>query len=138
TASLASLALCLGASQFSANAACTNGPGTYTGQQTCTTAGTSNFSMTGPSTITVPNSGGISDGIHVDVTGNSGSATAAISDTTIVNNNTTGPGSLGIDIVVDSSSAAGNVALTMTGTNSVRTANGNTILANDRGTGSST
>jgi hypothetical protein len=130
--------LCLGTSQFPASAACSNGPGTYTGQQTCTNAGASNFTITGPSTITVPNTGGATDGIHVEVTGNAGAATAAISDSTITNNNTTGPGSLGINLVIGSSAATGSATLTMTGTNSIRTANGNTILANNRGSGDAT
>jgi autotransporter family porin len=121
-----------------ANAACTNGPNTYTGTQACTNSGVSNFTITGPSTIRVPDAAGINDGIHVEVTGNAASATAAISDTTIINNDPTGPGSLGINVVITPSAAAGNASLTMMGTNSITTTNGNTVLANNRGSGRAT
>jgi autotransporter family porin len=140
--SIAATVLCLSASFSPASAACgTNGPGTFTGQQSCQPAAgaNANFTLIGPSTITVGPAGALSDGVHVEASGG-GSATATINGgtgpNTIINNNPAAPNSLGINVVVGS--GGGSASVTMTGTNTITTTNGGAVLANNRGSGNST
>lgn len=134
---IALLMVCVGSLFSSADAACTNGPTNYNSAVACSNAGASNLTMTGPSTVTITNSGGAQTGILAEVTGNTASVTATINDTTVINNNATSP-SLGIYVHVASGSATGNGTLTMSRANSVTTANGTAILVNVLGSGNAT
>jgi outer membrane autotransporter protein len=114
----------------------------------CTAAtNASNVNVTvGPSTgiltINISASGGASDGIHADTggTGNTGNATATVSNTTIDNQRTTDP-SLGINVVSGGavgSNSPGTATLNMSGTNRISTVAGGGTIANARGIGNAT
>ncbi len=140
--SLTALSLALIASQSlvtEASAACgVNPAGNFTAPVLCTQAGNANLVLGGPSTVTITNAAGTQDAIRADVTGNIGSATATVSNTTVINNDTTYP-SIGIYALISTfTSPTGNATLNLSGTNNVTTANGTTVEANNRGTGAST
>lgn len=122
-----------------ANAACgINSPGNFTAPVLCVQPGNANMTLTGPSTVTISNITGTQDAIRSEVTGNSGSATATLSDVIVINNDTTYP-SIGIYVLVSTfTTSTGNGTLNLSGVNDVTTANGTTVEVNVRGTGSAT
>src|SRR5690606_12134940 len=84
------------------------------------------------------NQTGTQNAILSETTGNSGSATATISDVTVENNDTTYP-SIGIYVLVSTfTTPTGNGTLNLSGVNNVTTANGTTVVVNVRGTGNAT
>ena len=97
------------------------------------------MTVVGPSTITIGTAGTNVFGIDISVTNPAASATATVSDVTIVNNNATGGNSIGINVATAAGGTTGNAVLNMSGTNDITTALGNDILANARGaTGNAT
>ncbi len=122
-----------------ADAACgINAPGIFTNPVQCVQPGNANMTLTGPSTITLSNQTGTQNAILSETTGNSGSATATISDVTVENNDTTYP-SIGIYVLVSTfTTPTGNGTLNLSGVNNVTTANGTTVEVNVRGTGNAT
>lgn len=120
-----------------AQAACNNVAGNFTAPVVCSSVGTTNLVLPGPSTVTVNEAAGTQAAVLSEVTGNSGSANATISDVTVVNNDTTYP-SIGIYTLVSPGASTGNGTLTLSGTNSVTTANGTSVEVNVRGTGAAT
>jgi outer membrane autotransporter protein len=122
-----------------ANAACgPNGPGDFFSPILCVQPGNASLTLFGPSTVTISNATGTQDAIRAQVNGNTGTATITVSDTTVINNDNTYP-SIGIyALIATFTTPTGNAVLNLSGTNSITTANGTTVEANNRGTGAST
>ena len=140
TTCLVSVLVGAGALLSPAHAACgVNAPGNFTATVSCSSAAANFLTLTGPSTITIGTAGTNVFGIDMAVTNAAATATANISDVTIVNNNATGGNSIGINVATAAGGTTGNAVLNMSGTNNITTMGGNDTLANARGaTGNAT
>ena len=116
-------------------------PGDYGGVN-CTNPGDASVTINSPTTITLPDTQAAIDGVHVEVTGGSGSASVVVNSATITNNNIPGGGGQanGIYLLVsnNNSAATGGASLTLSGNNRITSAHGGGTLVNVFGSGSGT
>lgn len=116
-------------------------PGEH-GSVNCTNPGDGSVTINAPTTITLPDTQAAIDGVHVEVTGASGSASAVVNGAAITNNNIPGGGgqAAGIYLLVslNNSAATGSASLTLSGNNRITVYRGGGTLVNVFGSGSGT